>query len=109
MSITSFVFIIFCAVSILIYWRLPQRYRIPWLFTVSMVFILTWSWNLAGILLVVATVNFFLGKWLGIAGSTPTPGTNPSKSPGTARNNRRILLWLGIGFNVLALVALKYS
>jgi D-alanyl-lipoteichoic acid acyltransferase DltB (MBOAT superfamily) len=109
MSITSFVFIIFCAASILVYWRLPQRYRIPWLFTISMVFILTWSWNLAGILLVVATVNFFLGRWLWIASSTPSPGINPGKSPATAKNSRRILLWLGIGFNVLALVALKYS
>ena len=92
MSITSFVFAIFCAASILVYWRLPQRYRILWLFTVSMVFILTWSWNLAGILLVVATVNFFLGGWLGVA-----------------KDRRRVLLWIGIGFNVLALVALKYS
>jgi alginate O-acetyltransferase complex protein AlgI len=109
MSITSFVFIIFCAVSILIYWRLPQHYRIPWLFAVSMVFVLTWSWSLAGILLVVATVNFFLGNWLGMAGSTPTSSNDPGKSPGTVKNSRRILLWLGIGFNVLALVALKYS
>ena len=92
MSITSLAFIIFCAASILVYWRLPGRYRILWLFAVSMVFILTWSWNLAGILLIVATVNFFLGKWLGIA-----------------KDRRRILLWVGIGFNILALLALKYS
>ncbi len=92
MNITSLVFIIFCAASLLVYWRLPQRYQIPWLFTVSMVFVLTWSWNLAGILLVVATVNFVLGRMLGVA-----------------KDRRRVLLWVGIGFNVLALVALKYS
>ncbi len=92
MTITSLVFAVFCAVSILIYWGLPQRHRPLWLFIVSMIFILTWSWNLAGILLVVATVNFHLGKWLGVA-----------------KDRRRVLLWIGIGFNILALVALKYS
>jgi len=92
MSITSLVFVIFCTASILVYWRLPQQHRILWLFIVSMAFILTWSWNLAGILLVVATVNFLLGRWLGLA-----------------KDRRRVLLWIGIGFNVMALVALKYS
>jgi D-alanyl-lipoteichoic acid acyltransferase DltB (MBOAT superfamily) len=92
MTITSLVFALFCAGSILIYWRLPQRFRILWLFAVSMAFVLTWSWELAGILLVVATVNFYLGRWL-VA----------------AKDGRRGLLWIGIGFNILALVALKYS
>ena len=92
MSITSLFFVVFCAASILVYWRLPQRRRTIWLFIVSMAFILSWSWNLAGILLVVATVNFLLGSWLGLA-----------------KDRRRALLWIGIGFNVLALVALKYS
>ena len=92
MSITTLVFAAFCAVSILIYWRLPQHYRPIWLFAVSIVFVITWSWELAGILLVVATVNFYLGGWLGVA-----------------ENRRRILLSIGIGFNILALLALKYS
>ena len=92
MSITSFVFIIFCAAAILVYWRLPQSHRILWLFIVSMIFIITWSWNLAAILLVVATVNFLLGKWLGIA-----------------NDRRQGLLWIGIGFNVFVLLALKYG
>jgi alginate O-acetyltransferase complex protein AlgI len=92
MSITSLFFAFFCAASILIYWRLPQRNRIIWLFIVSMAFMLTWSWNLAGILLVVTTVNFLLGIWLGVA-----------------KDSRRVLLWIGIGFDVLVLVALKYS
>jgi D-alanyl-lipoteichoic acid acyltransferase DltB (MBOAT superfamily) len=92
MSITSLVFVVFCAATILIYWRLPQRHRILWLFIVSMVFVISWSWNLAGILLIVATVNFLVGKWLG-----------------AAKDRQRALLWIGIGFNVLVLVALKYS
>ena len=92
MTITSLVFAVFCVLTILIYWRLPQRYRIVWLFTVSTVFVLTWSWELAAILLVIATVNFNLGSWLG-----------------AAKDERRVLLWIGIVFNILVLAALKYS
>ena len=92
MTITSLAFAVFCALAILVYWRLPQRFRTGWLFAVSTAFIVTWSWELAGIFLVVATVNFTLGKWLAIA-----------------ERRQRILLWIGIGFNVLVLLALKYS
>ncbi len=80
MTITSLVFAVFCVITILIYWRLPQRHRIIWLFTVSTAFIITWSWELAAILLVIATVNFYLGSWLG-----------------AAKDKRRVLLWIGIG------------
>ncbi len=92
MTITSLAFAVFCAVAVLVYWRLPQRYRTPWLFAVSMAFIITWSWELAGIFLVVATVNFYLGRWLAIV-----------------ERRRKVLLWIGVGFNVVVLVALKYS
>jgi alginate O-acetyltransferase complex protein AlgI len=92
MTITSLAFAVFCAVAILFYWRLPQCYRTLWLFAISIAFIITWSWELAGIFLVVATVNFYLGRWLAIA-----------------ERRRRVLLWTGIGFNILVLVALKYS
>ena len=92
MSITSLPFAAFCVLAILLYWRFPQRTRTVWLFILSILFVITWSWELASILLVVATVNFFLGGWLG-----------------AAESRRRALLWIGIGFNVLILVALKYS
>ena len=92
MTITSLAFAAFCSVAILVYWRLPQRYRTLWLFAVSMVFIATWSWQLAGIFLVVASTNFYLGRWLAII-----------------ERKRKVLLWVGIGFNVLVLVMLKYS
>jgi alginate O-acetyltransferase complex protein AlgI len=92
MSITSFAFAAFCAVAILVYWRLPAHHRITWLFAVSIFFLASWSWELTGILLVMATINFLLGRWLGVAES-----------------RQRILLWIGIGFNVLVLVVLKYN
>jgi alginate O-acetyltransferase complex protein AlgI len=92
MSITSLIFAAFCIGAILIYWLLPLRFRAGWLFVVSAGFVITWSWELAGILLVVATVNYYLGRWLG-----------------GAENRQRILLWIGILFNIFALAALKYS
>jgi D-alanyl-lipoteichoic acid acyltransferase DltB (MBOAT superfamily) len=92
MSITSLAFVAFCVVAILVYWLLPSPYRTGWLFAASIGFLLTWAWDLAAVLLVVATVNFYLGRWLEVA-----------------VNKRRFLLWTGIGFNVLVLVALKYN
>jgi len=92
MNITSLVFAVFCAGTILVYWCLPARFRNWWLLVVSTGFIITWSWELAGILLVVATTNFYLGRWLG-----------------ATENRQRVLLWIGILFNVFILVALKYS
>jgi D-alanyl-lipoteichoic acid acyltransferase DltB (MBOAT superfamily) len=92
MTITSLLFAAFCLVSLVIYWKLPDRFRGHWLFAVSIAFLLTWSWQLLGIFVVIGTVNFFLGKMLA-----------------KAHNNKRSLLWIGIGFNVFILVALKYS
>jgi len=92
MSITSLTFVVFCFVAILAYRFLPSHYRTGWLFAVSIGFLFTWAWDLAAILLVVATVNFYMGRWLEAAAS-----------------RRRFLLWTGIGFNILVLVALKYS
>ncbi|MFH2040795.1 MAG: MBOAT family O-acyltransferase, partial [Chloroflexota bacterium] len=92
MTITSLIFMSFCLIALGVYWKLPTQYRILWLLAISSIFLLTWSWQLAGIFLVIGTVNYFLGKWLW-----------------KAEINRRTLLWMGIGFNILILVLLKYS
>ncbi len=91
MSITSLVFFGASILAVLIYWRLPGRFRLPWLLAVSIGFLLTWSWLLAAVLLVAATVNFLLGRWLGRAESA-----------------RRTLLLIGIGFDLVLLIGLKY-
>jgi alginate O-acetyltransferase complex protein AlgI len=92
MNVASLVFALFCTIALLVYWRLPDRLRVGWLLLVSLAFIITWSWELAGILLVVATTNYFLGRWLG-----------------SAQNEKKGLLWIGIAFNIFILLALKYS
>ena len=92
MNITSIVFSVFCAGTILIYWRLPFRFRSWWLLGVSTLFVVSWSWELACILLVVASTNFTLGQWLQ-----------------SEKTRRRVLLWTGILFDIFVLLALKYS
>lgn len=92
MNITSTIFILFCILAILIHWRLPAKYRTGWLFAVSMAFLVSWGWQLALIMLVVATVNFRLGAWIG-----------------SMEEKRRALMWIGIGFNLLVLIGLRYN
>jgi len=92
MTITSLLFALFCLAVIGIYWKLQTRYRVFWLFTVSSIFLMTWSWQLAGIFIVVGTVNYYLGKWLW-----------------KEAINKKTLLWMGIGFNIFILLTLKYS
>jgi alginate O-acetyltransferase complex protein AlgI len=92
MNITSIVFFVFCTSTILVYWRLPFRFRSWWLLGVSTLFVVSWSWELACILLVVASTNHTLGKWLQ-----------------AEKYRRNVLLWTGILFNILVLLALKYS
>ena len=92
MNITSIIFSVFCAGTILIYWRLPFRFRSWWLLGISPLFVVSWSWELAGILLVVASTNFTLGQWLQ-----------------SEKTRRRVLLWTGILFDIFVLLALKYS
>jgi D-alanyl-lipoteichoic acid acyltransferase DltB (MBOAT superfamily) len=91
-SITSLAFLACCTVAVLVYWRLPASYRIPWLFILSIGFLASWAWELAIILVIAASVNFLLGQWLG-----------------KADEKGRLLLWMGIGFNLLVLAGLKYS
>ena len=92
MSVTSLIFGLFCLCAILVYRLAPVRFRNPWLLIVSLIFVITWSWQLAAILLGVAGVNYFLGGWLG-----------------QADKRRRYLLWIGIIFNILVLIVMKYE
>jgi alginate O-acetyltransferase complex protein AlgI len=66
---------------------LPQRPQNVWLLFVSYVFIVSWDWMFAVVLVMVTAANFLLALQLRINGQ-----------------GQRELLWLGIGFNVLTLV-----
>lgn len=92
MEITSGLFLLFLSAALVIYYLLPRRPQNYWLLFVSYVFCITWAWEFALVLLVVTTANFILGQRLG------------QGKQGQGKQGQRSLLWLGIAFNVLALV-----
>jgi D-alanyl-lipoteichoic acid acyltransferase DltB (MBOAT superfamily) len=91
-TITSLAFAVFCISAVVVHWLLPRRFRAGFLLFCSLIFTISWSWELTGILLVVEFANYFLGRWLE-----------------SAIGRRKILLIAGISFNFLALATLKYS
>ena len=90
MTTTSAVFAGFTLLVLLIYYLLPLRGQNFWLLLASYVFVITWAWPFAVVLFAITLVNFLLARGLGAR-----PGS------------RRGLLWLGIAFNVIALLHFK--
>ena len=78
MNITALSFFASALVFILLYWALPPRFRPAWLLAGSLAFLATWSWQFILVLLVLGTVNFLLGRALGMQqklGSLHDPDT----------------------------------
>ena len=86
-EITSGHFLLFLFATLVIYYLLPRRPQNYWLLIVSYIFCITWSWEVAAVLLFVTAINFLLGHRLRVNDE-----------------GRRGLLWLGLGLNVLVLV-----
>jgi len=92
MAITSLAFVGFAAFVLVIYYLLPRRPQNYWLLAASYAFYVTWAWEFAVVLTLLILVNFGLAK--AIQGRSA---------------HKRLLLWIGIGFNVLALAFFKYA
>ena len=90
MTITSINYVLFTALSIGVYYFLSRRLQNNWLLLVSYIFIITWDWKFAIVLGVITTFNFLIAPQLRINDQ-----------------GRRGLLWLGIGFNVSALMLFR--
>lgn len=89
MAITSSNFLLFTLITWLVYHNLPTQYKKYGLLTASLWFYGTWSWNFVWVGLGLVTINYFLGLKL--------------------RNKSRVVLWVGVGLNLLALVHFKYA
>lgn len=87
MLITSINFVLFASLTLAVYYLLPRRPQNVWLLFVSYIFVVSWDSKFAAVLGMVTTVNFLIALRLRINDQ-----------------GQRGLLWLGIGFNVLALV-----
>jgi len=92
MNITTLAFAAFMVIVIAGYRLLPSRFRNIWLLAACLGFLLTWAWQFAVFLLIIGTVNYFLGRWLG-----------------AAKERRKHILWIGIAFNIFVLLIFKYS
>jgi len=86
MNITSIHFVLFTALVLVVYYVLPRRPQNYWLLFVSYVFIATWDWEFAIVLVAVTGLNFLIALQLRVN-----------------EQDRRGLLWAGISFNVLIL------
>ena len=87
MAITSTTFLFFILGTAAVYYLLPRRAQNYWLLLCSYAFHLTWAVSFTLVLAATTLVNFFLAWGL-------VPGIK----------NRKIWLWLGIGFNLGLLI-----
>ena len=92
MTPTSAAFAGFTLLVLAVYYALPRRGQNAWLLLASYVFIVTWAWQFAVVLCAITLVNYWLGRQL-------------EKRPG--RSQPRGWLWLGILFNVAAILHFK--
>ncbi len=93
MPITSLTFLGFVAAVLVVYYLLPLHRQNWWLLLVSYGFYVTWSRQLAVVLLVATLFNFWLGRRL-------------AQAPA---NRRAVWLWTGILVNLLTLLGFKYA
>lgn len=87
MNITTSHFVLFTILALGVYYFLPRRAQNYWLLLASYAFIVTWDWRFAVALGVITAVNYLIALRLRVNDQ-----------------GRRGLLWMGIGFNVLALL-----
>jgi D-alanyl-lipoteichoic acid acyltransferase DltB (MBOAT superfamily) len=92
MEITSLYFLFFVFGILIIYHLLPYYAQNYWLLIASYVFYISWSWKLAILLLAATVFHFELAKRL--------------RSDGQGRT---MLLWTGVGANILLFVIFKAS
>jgi D-alanyl-lipoteichoic acid acyltransferase DltB (MBOAT superfamily) len=92
MTVTSLLFFTFAALAALVFHKLPERLRPPWLLLISAAFLASWSWQFVLVLAVYSVVNFMLGR-----------RADP------ARTRHKMWAQIGIVINVLFLLIFKYG
>ncbi|MEZ4386374.1 MAG: MBOAT family O-acyltransferase [Candidatus Krumholzibacteriia bacterium] len=94
MFFNSFVFVLFLAVVLPVYYGLrSQRTRALWLLTASYVFYGYWDWRFCSLLLLSTLVDFYVGRAVHAAADA---------------DRRRRLLWLSCVVNLGILAVFKY-
>jgi len=91
MEVISLIFACFSIITIFVYYLVDPKWRVLLLTVLSLGFILTYNFYLAVYVIIFALINFLLGRKLH-----------------TTQHKARIFR-VGIGFNLLQLLVLKYS
>lgn len=92
MLFNSFAYMIFLPIVVILYWSCPRQWRTPLLLIASYVFYMFWK-PIYGLLILSLTVaNYFLGLFME-----------------KHRNHKKLLLGIGIAFNLLVLGFFKYT
>jgi len=93
MAVTSLLFFASALLAAFIFWRIPQKARLPWLLLVSAASLAVWNWQFVLILVVFGLVNY----WLGLRVEKAIPSGKPG--------------WkiAGIVFNIATLFVFKYN
>lgn len=92
MTVTTLLFFASAALAALVYHKLPERLRQPWLLLISAGFVATWSWQFVLVLAGYSAINYALGRIV-----------DPS------RPRHKSWARLGIVINVLFLFIFKYG
>ena len=92
MEITSFHFLFFVSIVLVVYHLLSHRAQNYWLLIASYTFYIFWSWKFALLLLTATVFNFEIAKHLRKGGKRHT-----------------LLLWLGLGANFALFMVFKAS
>lgn len=92
MTVTALLFFASAALAALVFHKLPDRLRPPWLLLISAAFVATWSWQFVLVLAAYSAINYMLGRNADPAG-------------------QRHKAWMraGIVINVLFLLVFKYG
>lgn len=93
MLFNSFIFLIFLAIILPIYYTIPRRWRSVHLLVVSYIFYGYWDWRFCSLLALSTIVDFFIGLKLYNAKSLRT---------------KKVLLWASLGVNLGILGFFKY-
>ncbi len=93
MAVTSLVFFASALLAALVFRRLPEKARLPWLLLISAAFLAVWNWQFVLVLALFGLVNF----WLGLQVEKDIP---------SGKSGWKIA---GIVFNILILFVFKYN
>src|SRR5688572_21361414 len=92
MQLSTLTFFAFCVITATIYYLLPRPFKKYWLLAASYYFYDSWSTQFLIAIVVFTLTNYIVGRLLG-----------------SASDHKRLILILGIGFNVFFLLMLKYA